>query len=86
MSSCPAEIDMVKQAFGVVCIVFCILAGSFIAVLSVTALVDGEEDPILLGYVSGGVILIFVGLFIMHKMAQSSDEPDETEDQEEEDW
>jgi hypothetical protein len=78
--------DMVKQVFGVIGIVFCILAGSFITVMSVTALVDGEEDPILFGYISGGAILIFSGLFIMHRMTRSSVEPVKTEDWEDEDW
>ncbi|HEV3386115.1 MAG TPA: hypothetical protein VG097_14945 [Gemmata sp.] len=77
---------MFQKSLGVICIVTCILAGCFIAVLSVVALVDGEEDPILVGYFSGGVILIFAGLFIMHRMTQSDAEPRKSEDWEDQEW
>jgi hypothetical protein len=78
--------NMVQQVSGVICIVFCILAGSFIIVMSIAEMVDGEEDPILFGYISGGVILIFAGLFLWHSMSRKDVEEIKTEDLEDESW
>jgi hypothetical protein len=78
--------NMVQQVSGVICIVFCILAGSFIIVMSIAAMLDGEEDPILFGYVSGGAILIFAGLFLWHSMTRRDVEEIKTEDLEDESW
>jgi hypothetical protein len=79
-------LTMVQQVSGVICIVFCILAGSFIIVMSIAAIVDGEEEPILFGYISSGVILIFAGLFLWHRMTGRDVEEIKTEDLEDESW
>lgn len=78
--------NMVRQAVGVICIVFCILAGSFITVMSIAAIVDDEDDPILFGYFFGGVILIFAGLFLWRRTTRSDVEEIKPEDFEDESW
>ncbi len=85
-SSRPHSMNIVRDAFGVVGITFCILVGSFITVMSCADLADGEEDPLLYLYISIGVILIITGLYIMHKMTRGDVEQVKAEEEKDEEW
>ena len=76
----------VVKIIGFIGAAFLILVGTFVPLISVVSLADGETDVRLYVFIIIGLTMLLSGLWILHRMTRRSVERTHSESLEDESW